>query len=565
MYGLSGNVQIVRSVLACVLAGAGCIANSFAVVAAPPTLSHLLPAGGQRGTKVLVTASGSFTWPVKVWSPGVEAIAVPDSGKLEITIPPDLAADRVWLRLYSAEGATIATPFLIGSLPELMEQEPNNAPKSAQKVTATGCTLNGVLESGDVDSFSCELQAGQTLVAAVDAYARLGSPMDAVLQIVSPAGVVLAENHDDLQLDPRLAFTARKSGVYIVRLFAFSATPDTSVSFHGGANYVYRLTLTTGPYITHAAELAVPQAQPGAVDVRGWNIPAATKLPVTQFAPGRLAEGHEFEAFGDLRPPSEARIGLVYGAGFAGGARLRIVPRATTEPHDPRGEIVLPPPTCVTGRLQTPRQSDAYRMPLKKGQTVVIVVESQSLGLPLDPVLQLSDAEGKIAAEVDDTGATRDALIVHTAAHDGDYRITVRDQFRQATERGYYRLTVRLEEPDFELSAAADAVVVGPEKPGELAIKIVRRGVAPATVGPIRFEVAGLPPGVTVPTVISEPTGTTTTEVKLVFTATGPAYSGPMRIVGNATQLQDRGVRTPPKLGVSLETIWLTVLEKPKP
>ena len=136
--------------------------------------------------------------------------------------------------------------------------------------------------------------------------------MDAVLQVVSPAGLVLAENHDDLQLDPRLAFTARQTGVYVVRLFAFSATPDTSVSFHGGANYVYRLTLTTGPYITHAAELAVPQAQPGAVEVRGWNIPAATKLPVTQFAPGRLAEGQEFEAFGDLRTPQRGadRSGL---------------------------------------------------------------------------------------------------------------------------------------------------------------------------------------------------------------------------------------------------------------
>ena len=206
-------------------------------------------------------------------------------------------------------------------------------------------------------------------------------------------------------------------------------------------------------------------------------------------------------------------------------------------------------------------------MPLKKGQTVLIAAESQSLDLPLDPVLQLSDPQGKIAAEVDDTGATRDAVIMHTAAHDGDYRITVRDQLRQATERGYYRLTVRLEEPDFELSAAADAIVVGPEKPGELAIKIVRRGVAPATVGPIQFEVAGLPPGVTVPTVISEPTGTTATEVKLAFTSTGPAFSGPLRIVGisRQPQPQERGVRTPPKLGVSLETIWLTVLEQPKP
>ena len=132
MYRLSGDVQSVRLVLACLLAGVGWMANSVALVAAPPTFSHLLPAGGQRGTKVLVTASGSFTWPVKVWSPGVPAIAAAEAGKLGITIPPDLAADRVWLRLYNAEGATAAVPFLIGNLPELMEHEPNNAQVSSK-------------------------------------------------------------------------------------------------------------------------------------------------------------------------------------------------------------------------------------------------------------------------------------------------------------------------------------------------------------------------------------------------------------------------------------------------
>src|SRR5206468_5446479 len=135
---------------------------------------------------------------------------------LEVSIPADLAADRVWVRLYNAEGASTPAPFLIGNLKEINEQEPNDRPANAQVIADPNVTVNGVLTNGDVDGFAVPLKAGQTLVAAVDAYARLGSPMDAVLQVTTPKGVVLAENHDDVQLDPRLAFTAAKPGTYIV-------------------------------------------------------------------------------------------------------------------------------------------------------------------------------------------------------------------------------------------------------------------------------------------------------------------------------------------------------------
>ena len=99
---------------------------------APPTLAHLFPAGGQRGAKVTVTCTGAFSWPVKVWSPGLDVVPAKESGKLEITVPKDLAADRVWVRLYNAEGASAVAPFLIDNLKELNEQEPNDQVGAAQ-------------------------------------------------------------------------------------------------------------------------------------------------------------------------------------------------------------------------------------------------------------------------------------------------------------------------------------------------------------------------------------------------------------------------------------------------
>ncbi|HTI50274.1 MAG TPA: PPC domain-containing protein [Planctomycetaceae bacterium] len=535
---------------------------SGVVLSAPPVLSHLFPAGGQRGAKVIVTSAGDFAWPVGAWASGLEIAPTADSGKVEITIPADLPADRIWIRLFNAEGASATVPFLIGSLPELEEREPNNSPRTAQALPSPQVTINGVLLDGDLDGYAVKLEAGQTLVAAVDANTRLGSPIDAILQIASADGTVLAENHDDFQLDPRLAYTATRPGTYIVRLFAFPSTPGTKIALHGAANCVYRLTLTTGRYITHALPLAVPKSEPGTVEVRGWNIPPGTRLPVASLEarPGTVPE---FEAQSDLRISPDARPGLAFAGDFAGAARVRLMPdpiKSLLAPGDSAGPLSLP--TCLTGWFQKAGQSDVHRLPLQKGQTLIATVESQTLGLALDPLVQLADPAGAVVAEIDDTGAMRDPVVVHRATQDGEYRLTIRDRYRQGGERCCYLLTVRLEEPDFELSAAVDAIVVTAGKPTEIPIKVQRRTPPEGTVGPITIEAVGLPAGVEAAAVVSEPTGPTATDVKLTLTASGPAYSGPFRIVGKASQPRalERSVRTPAKLGASLETIWLTVI-----
>ena len=540
--------------------------------AAPPTLSHLFPAGGQRGTKVTITASGSFTWPVQVWAPGIEAVPTADSGKIDITIPADLPADRVWLRLFSAEGASATFPFQVGTLPEVLEKEPNNSPKTAQKLEGTSLLVNGVLEGADVDSFAVELQAGQTLVAAVEANTALGSPMDAMLQVVSPRGFVLAENNDDIHLDPRLAYTAPQAGLYIVRLFAFPSTPGTNIAYAGGANFVYRLTLTTGPYITHALPLSAPlpatdpQAPPATIEVTGWNLPLQTRVPLVKLGTDKLPFA-EFDPIDDLRNASANQVGLGWGPGIANSARVRLTSYNTVpqiHSGDPQQPVVLKPSSVAMGWLRTKGQADTYTVPLTKGQPVLFSVESRTLNLLVDPVLVLTDPTGAKVAEVDDTGPTQDCAVAHTAAHDGDYKLTVRDRYAQFGERCVYRVTARLEQTDFELNLAADTVTIEPGKPTELVVKVVRRTGPEGALGPITVEIPSLPPGVTCAAVVSEPTGPTAGEVKLSLSADGPAVAVPIRIAGKTAQPAElqRFARTPARLGATSEALWLTVLEK---
>ncbi|MDZ4684464.1 MAG: pre-peptidase C-terminal domain-containing protein [Planctomycetaceae bacterium] len=533
-----------------------------AAYAAPPTLSQVFPPGGQRGSTVAVTLTGKFDWPVNVWSPGVDIAAGTDSGKLDITIPADLAADRIWLRLHNAEGASNLVPFLIGSLKEIAEDEPNNSPRKAQVLESAAVTINGKLEKADVDGFIVPLTAGQTLVAAVDANVRLGSPMDAILQVASPDGMVLAENHDAVGLDPRLVFTAMKTGPHIVRLFAFPATPDSTIAFRGGSDYLYRLTLTTGPFVSHAVPLTVSAADPGQVAVHGWNLPADAKLSVRPFGAERLVDHAELEPLGELRTPSEARWGFVFAPEFAGSARVRIVPHeviAAVPQSDPEHPFVLTVPTAITGCLASAKQRDVYQFAMTKGQAVVITAESESLDFPVDPVLQLLDPQGGEAAEVDDTGKNRDAVVAHTAKSDGNYRLTVADRYRHGSPRGFYRLSVRAELPDYELSVTADALVVTMGKPAELTVNVLRRS---DNVGPITISALDLPPGVTMADVVTEGKGSKPSKATLSFTAAGPAFSGPIRLVGKATDPHEiqRRVRTPEKLGATWDHLWLTVV-----
>ena len=259
------------------------------VSAAPPSVTYLYPAGAQRGVTAEVTAAGTFDkWPVKVWAGGKGVTVEPgkDKGKLSVTAAADAVPGVYWLRAYNDDGASTLRPFVVGTLPEVAEKEPNDEPGKAQVIDRSA-VVNGRLEKpGDVDCFAVTLRKGQTLVASLEAHHTLRSPMDGVLQVLSADGFVLDQNNDVHGLDPQLAFTAPKDGTFVVRVFAFPATPDSSIRFSGAETYVYRLTLTTGGFADYAMPLAVPRADPGEVEVIGWNVPdAARRLRVTAATP----------------------------------------------------------------------------------------------------------------------------------------------------------------------------------------------------------------------------------------------------------------------------------------
>ncbi len=511
--------------------------GAASALAKPPTLDRLFPPGGQRGQTVNVTATGSFDrWPVPVWinEPGLAVAAEKEKGKLTVVVSPDATPGVRWVRFHDEEGASALRAFVVGTLPEVVE---SGSKDGLPVLDPPRVTVNGRLaKRGEVDVVAVRLKKGETLVASVEANRLIGSPMDAVLQVATADRFVLAQEDDDSGFDPRIAFEAPADGTFHVRLFAFPATPDSTIGFAGGEAFVYRLTLTTGGFLDYAYPLAVSRASPGRVEAHGWNIPdEARQLDVVSDGSSETAR---------VAHPS-----------LAGTALVRLEPHPTlveSEPNDSEHAQAFSVPTTITGRISPARDDDVFQFEAKKDQALSFRVEARALGSPLDPVLRVTDPAGKTQAEVDDTGqGDRDPELSFTPPSDGCFRLSVRDLHNQGGDRYVYRLTAAITEPDYQLALAADRFTLTPGKPLSLPVTIEPKN---GFSNDVEVRVEGLPEGVTAE---MAPTGaqpaqpvpakgksrrnsgrTNAKSVTLTLTAkegTGPA-SVPIRIVGKRVE-----------------------------
>ena len=150
------------------------IACSASAEEKAPSLGGLFPAGCSRSDTVTVTALGNFpSWPPKAWirneaevETGVSCKVLKEKGKLEISVPGDAEPGTYWLRLYNSAGASSPRPFLVSSLPCILENKAGQGEADSLRLKNTGVIVNGRLEKkGDGDSFAVELESDEILVA----------------------------------------------------------------------------------------------------------------------------------------------------------------------------------------------------------------------------------------------------------------------------------------------------------------------------------------------------------------------------------------------------------------
>ena len=522
-----------------------------------PELETLFPPGGSRGGSVEVIAKGKFPrTPIHGWAhrPGITIAESTDTHseerKLTLQVSSDAEPGVHWLRLYDDSGATVSKPFVVGALPEVTEQEPNDTLRGAQVLSwdtepADSGTLNGRLgKGGDVDVFAVTVKRGQTLVADIDAQTPLASPVDAVLQVVSPDGFVYAQNDDQLGLDPRLAVVVPRDGLWYVRVFGFPAQPTKAIQLAGNPAYIYRLTISTGPYAAFAMPMAAERHTPTTFRLSGWNM--ATVLAEIIAA-----------------PPVEADALVLTHPALARPLHIPVVSHPVlTEagPSSAETPMRVEIPLSITGRIEGPDDRDVYAFSAKQGDQVSVRIESRTLGFPLDPVLELTDGDGKRLSRVDDAGGTRDANLLHQVAADGELQLTVSDLHHHGGPHYVYRLSLERAESHFALSLDTHQIVVEAGAQTALPVKIERLH---GHKEPIAVSVDGLPEGISVAAVTSKPDDDSSGKVTLEFVAregAAPA-SAPVRVVGRVGKSAPEAARISGSTAPLID-LWLTVTSK---
>lgn len=531
--------------------------------AAAPAPDALFPAGGWVGSILGVRAGGKLDgWPVRAWTdhPGLTFEATTNSGLYVVKVGADLPPGPHLVRLFNAEGAAEPRTFVVSRGKELNEVEPNDDYRVAQPVPLPGAVINGRLDkAGDVDSFALEVEAGQWVVAAVDAYA-LGSPVDPVVQILDDRGVRVAFSHDTHNLDPLTAWRAERKATCHVQVLGFVHPPGTAVGMQGGATHVYRLTVTTGPFARFAQPMGVKRGTTATVKLLGWNLPsgAATTQPVDATRAG-AAETNLFVAAALTGDPLWLSLGDA-------PELAEIEPNNTAQKAQP---VSLP--ATLNGCIGAPGDVDRFSFTAKKGDRFNFRVRAVGVHSPLAARIRVEDTNG-VALVSAEGGDNTDPRLAWNAPTDGQFVLAVSDMFGNGGWDHVYRIETAPPPPHFTASIPTHAFFLENGKTNEIKVTVTR---VEGFKEKLSLSVKGLPPGVTAKAgEITDKGG----EVKVLLTAAAdaPAASGPLEFLISAPEVrppmsvaarfsllgvEPRGER----LINSGHVAWLTVANQPAP
>ena len=556
-------------------------------------LTALQPTGGKQGSQVAVTLLGGDLDDLErlIFShPGITAVpettaptefdpqprAIPR--RMIVTIAPDVPAGLYDVVAVGRYGASNPRSFVVGSAIEVAKEGEPDAPGKAQELPADS-VVTARAAAGKSDHYAVALTVGQRIRAEVWAR-RIDSRLTPVLDILDPVGNVLATAMRHHAGDPFVDFTAPADGRYLLRIHDLYAG--------GGDDNHYRLALSTAPQIDFVFPPVARVGESAKVDVYGVGLPGGTPaaLPGTSAREGTATlEKISVDArAGDpsrsavarntwrLLAPRDASADLVDLFGDVPGAAQPLAPAllapsapiVETEPNDqPSAPQVVTFPATLAGRFHPRGDRDWFAFEAKAGETFVLDVVSNRLGLQTDPCLTIESVTtgpdgkpvGKEIAFVDDGPAefvggpidrpSADPTFEFKAPADGTYRILVRDlkaDSRTAPENAWV-LVARRPAPDFRLLAllaeqnradANKAQVVPPvvDIGGSTTIDVLVFRTDGFS-GDVSIEAEGLPPGVTAAPAVA-PARTNRAALVLSAAEGMKPWSGTIRVVGRA-------------------------------
>jgi Bacterial pre-peptidase C-terminal domain len=169
-----------------------------------PYVSHVYPMAGNPGKTIEVEPVGSARLVKK---------------RVSLTAPTREGLHEVRLEVNGEK--TNPTAFVVSSLPQVLEREPNDTPEQANRVTIP-CGINGRIQTKrDLDHYVFAAKKGKAIRFEVKARrfgTALCSSLDSVLDVMNSKGSILASNDDTFGKDAALVFTPPADGDYVLRI-----------------------------------------------------------------------------------------------------------------------------------------------------------------------------------------------------------------------------------------------------------------------------------------------------------------------------------------------------------
>jgi hypothetical protein len=489
-----------------------------AVAQTAPQIGYLFPAGAQRGTKVQIEVGGKYMpGPCGIWigGEGVRSESETTTGTMKLVVDANASIGSRPVRIHSVQGGSTARPFIIGELPEVLENGAEIQPIALQT------TINGRLNpKADIDQYQFSLRAGQQIVCSA-AVKSIGSISDTILRILDSEGRVLQVSVDRQSRNPLLAFKCPADGNYTLQIYDFNLS--------GGPEHIYRLTVTAGPYLSHAFPPGFQKGVASEITLFGWN------LKDGEFAKYIVTANSNGEA---RVPHCPNRLTLVQGNS-----------PELIEIESPQAQQISLPVT-INGRIESAGDVDTFRFTATKGQKLAMNAMSMGIGFPPDLVLSVSNAEGKLIKEIDDVGSSRDPSYLFAVPADGDYLVTLKERALRGGPRFIYRLSIGPPEPALRLSAKTKEFSVSPGGTLSLPVRVEPLG---GFTDEIQLSAIGLPAGVSLQPVLFTPKKAGDVSLEIKVEANVAFVSNSIRIEARlASKLNDAPI-------AELGDLWLAI------
>jgi hypothetical protein len=356
-----------------------------------------------------------------------------------------------------------------------------------------------------------------------------------VMAVYDAKGKELAYDDDyRFKPDPVILFEAPKDGEYVFTI--------TDAIYRGREDFVYRVTAGELPFVTSLFPLGGRVGRSAKVKMNGWNLAqAALQLPPPEAGPGI----HWIVA--------RSRGFLSNPVPFALDSLPECVEKEPNNDLAHAQKVTLP--VIVNGRINRPDDWDVFQFTGRAGDTIVADVSARRLDSPLDSLLKITDASGKVLAyndDFEDLGAgtnthNADSYLLFKLPASGTYYVHLGDTARHGGEEYAYRLRIGPPQPDFALLAVPSSISLASKSINVATVQVIRKD---GFTGPITLGLKDPPAGFSsLPVIV--PAGQTTTRLAvktkltetkqpLTLTIEGRAKIGGREVVHQAVPAEDR-------------------------